>query len=251
MGFCVAHDEERLLERVDRPADGDRVLLHGLEQGRLRLGGGPVDLVGQGRSARRSAPRWKTNWRLAVGAPSMTTLVPMMSGRHQVRGVNWIRLKSKRQRNRPGSGSGGSCPSPGTPSSNACPPTNRQVRNAVDDCRHGRTMEPWEISAFTRGIGIPELRRRGLPIEAGSAVLMSGSILVDGLMSESGGGGGSGGPAADSGRGAIMVNLDAIEARNGKRLAPPDGRRRGEPALRGHRVGMSMDQRPRGGLTTQ
>ena len=34
-------------ELVDRAADGDRVLLHRLEQGRLRLGRGPVDLVGQ------------------------------------------------------------------------------------------------------------------------------------------------------------------------------------------------------------
>ena len=41
------HDEERLLEPVDRAADRDRVLLHGLEQGRLGLGRGAVDLVGQ------------------------------------------------------------------------------------------------------------------------------------------------------------------------------------------------------------
>ncbi len=41
------HDEERLLEPVDLAADGDRVLLHRLEHGRLGFGGGAVDLVGQ------------------------------------------------------------------------------------------------------------------------------------------------------------------------------------------------------------
>ena len=41
------HDEERLFQLVDRAADGDAVLLHRLQQGRLRLRRGPVDFVGQ------------------------------------------------------------------------------------------------------------------------------------------------------------------------------------------------------------
>jgi hypothetical protein len=40
-------DEERIRRRMDRAADGDGALLHHLEQGRLGLGRGPVDLVGQ------------------------------------------------------------------------------------------------------------------------------------------------------------------------------------------------------------
>ena len=39
--------EERRHKPVGRAGDGDRPLLHGLEQGRLGLGRGPVDLVGQ------------------------------------------------------------------------------------------------------------------------------------------------------------------------------------------------------------
>ena len=40
-------DEERVGQPVPLAADGDLPLLHGLEQGRLGLGRGPVDLVGQ------------------------------------------------------------------------------------------------------------------------------------------------------------------------------------------------------------
>ena len=40
------HDEGRG-QGVGDPVDGDLALLHGLEQRRLRLGGGPVDLVGE------------------------------------------------------------------------------------------------------------------------------------------------------------------------------------------------------------
>ena len=39
--------EERLGQRVGLPADGDLVLLHGLQQRGLGLGRGAVDLVGQ------------------------------------------------------------------------------------------------------------------------------------------------------------------------------------------------------------
>ncbi len=61
------HDEERFLERVDLAADGDRVLLHRLEQRRLRLGGGAVDLVGED-DLREDRPALKFEDPFAVGA---------------------------------------------------------------------------------------------------------------------------------------------------------------------------------------
>ena len=44
-GVLGRDHHERLLEHVGRVVDGDLALLHGLEQGGLGLGGGPVDLV--------------------------------------------------------------------------------------------------------------------------------------------------------------------------------------------------------------
>ena len=44
-GFCVAIDDERARDQVRRAVDGDLSLLHHLEQRRLRLRRGPVDLV--------------------------------------------------------------------------------------------------------------------------------------------------------------------------------------------------------------
>ena len=45
-GVLGGHDEERRVEGVGVAVDGDLALGHGLEQGRLGLGRGPVDLVG-------------------------------------------------------------------------------------------------------------------------------------------------------------------------------------------------------------
>jgi hypothetical protein len=47
MGFWVATTKERLRQRIRLPADRHLALLHGLEQGRLRLGRRTVDLVGE------------------------------------------------------------------------------------------------------------------------------------------------------------------------------------------------------------
>ena len=47
-GVLRRHDEERLLQRLDRAADGGpAVLLHRFEEGRLRLRRRTVDLVGE------------------------------------------------------------------------------------------------------------------------------------------------------------------------------------------------------------
>ena len=46
-GVLGGHDQEGLGQRVGAGAHGDLVLAHGLQQGRLDLGRGPVDLVGQ------------------------------------------------------------------------------------------------------------------------------------------------------------------------------------------------------------
>ncbi len=46
-GVLGGDDHERLGERVGVAVDGDLLLLHGLEQRRLRLGGGAVDLVAE------------------------------------------------------------------------------------------------------------------------------------------------------------------------------------------------------------
>ena len=59
---------ERRVERVGRAVDRDLALLHRLEQRRLRLGRGPVDLVaeddvgedGPGRNSNSSVPRFQT-----------------------------------------------------------------------------------------------------------------------------------------------------------------------------------------------
>ncbi len=40
-------DQERQLQLVFDPGDRDRLLLHRFEQGRLRLGRGPIDLIGE------------------------------------------------------------------------------------------------------------------------------------------------------------------------------------------------------------
>ena len=46
-GILRGEHEERLAERHGLAGRGDRVFLHGLEQGRLGLGGGAVDFVGE------------------------------------------------------------------------------------------------------------------------------------------------------------------------------------------------------------
>ena len=74
--------EERPLERVRAAARGDVVLLHRLEQGRLRLGRRAVDLVGQDdlREDRSADER-----ELAVPARLLDDLGAGDVGRHQVR----------------------------------------------------------------------------------------------------------------------------------------------------------------------
>ena len=84
-------DEERRVELVALPRDRDLVLLHRLEQRRLGLGRGAVDLVGETRLAKIGPGwNWKTRW-----PPSSTRMfVPVMSAGIRS-GVNWIRLNEQ------------------------------------------------------------------------------------------------------------------------------------------------------------
>ena len=78
-------------------------------------------------------PRWNVKIRLPSGA-SITMFVPVMSAGIRS-GVNWIRLKSSASE-LASVRTSNVLPSPGTPSSSAWPPTNRQVRT------------PWMISSW-------------------------------------------------------------------------------------------------------
>jgi hypothetical protein len=103
---------------------GDGMLLHRLEHGRLGLGRGAVDLVGQD-----DLGEDRTLAKLEVAPPGLGSstmmLVPMMSAGIRS-GVNWIRENSRltawaSERTRY------VFPNPGTPSSSTLPPTNSAV----------------------------------------------------------------------------------------------------------------------------
>ncbi len=76
------HHEERLLELVVLAADGDGAFLHRFEQGRLRLGRGAVDFVGQA-DLREDRPLLKLEEPLAVGRLHHHVRAQDV-GRHQV-----------------------------------------------------------------------------------------------------------------------------------------------------------------------
>src|SRR5271157_5224638 len=78
-------------------------------------------------------PGWNSNTRRPSGA-SITIFVPMMSAGIRS-GLNWMRLKS-RLSSSASVRTRSVLPRPGTPSSSACPPMNRQVRT------------PWTISSW-------------------------------------------------------------------------------------------------------
>ena len=89
------HHEERLLEPVDVAADGDGVLLHGFEQGRLGLGRGPVDFVGQ-HDLGEDRPGLKLERAAAVGRFHHDVGADDV-GRHQVgRELNAVEVKVER-----------------------------------------------------------------------------------------------------------------------------------------------------------
>jgi hypothetical protein len=83
--------EERLRQLVRRAAGGDLALLHRLEQRGLRLGRGPVDLVGE-HDVGEDRPALELEEPLARGGSSSITSVPVMSDGMRS-GVNWMRLK--------------------------------------------------------------------------------------------------------------------------------------------------------------
>ena len=82
--------------RADASAGhGHRLLLHGLEQGRLRLGRRPVDLVGQHEVGENRPPLELEP--AAASGDSSKTLVPIRSAGIRS-GVNWIALELQVQR---------------------------------------------------------------------------------------------------------------------------------------------------------
>ena len=117
------HDEERLLQFVDRAADGDAVLLHRFQQSRLRLGRGPVDFVGE-HDLGEERTGLKAEDALAVGRFADDVGADDVRGIRS--GVNWMRLNFKSS-TWLSVRTSSVLPRPGTPSSSACPPTNRQV----------------------------------------------------------------------------------------------------------------------------
>jgi hypothetical protein len=79
IGFWVARTKKGLGSGCVSPSDGDAALLHRLEQGRLGLGRGAVDLVGEddvGEDRARLEDEGSGAGRLVV---LLTMLVPVMS----------------------------------------------------------------------------------------------------------------------------------------------------------------------------
>ncbi len=93
----------------------------------------------------KTGPGWNSKTRRPSGS-SMTMFVPMMSAGIRS-GVNWMRLKSRSIASASVRTSS-VLPRPGTPSSRACPPMNRQVRT------------PWTISSWpTMTLAISDFTR--------------------------------------------------------------------------------------------
>ena len=127
-GVLRGEDEERLVQRVAHAGGGHLVLLHRLEQGRLRLGRRAVDLVGQDHvgedralDERHPPLAGPVSWRISV---------PVMSAGIRS-GVNWIRWNFRWK----------SCASdltssvlarPGAPVIRQCPPREHGDQQLLD-----------------------------------------------------------------------------------------------------------------------
>ena len=117
------------------PATVTELLLHRLEQRRLGLGRGPVDLVGEDEVARRSA-RAGTRTAAALRASRSTTFVPMMSAGIRS-GVNWIRWNF-RCRASASVRTSSVLPRPGHPFEQHVAAGEQGHQRAVDDLARGR-----------------------------------------------------------------------------------------------------------------
>ena len=140
-GVLRGEHEERLLELQRVAADGDGVLLHRLEQRRLRLRRGAVDFVRQDH-LRKDRPLLEDELApCPVAGSSWMISVPVMSAGIRS-GVNWMRRKLRSMQ----------CASeriiavfarPGTPSSRQWPPASTAITScsmtsllADDELRH-------------------------------------------------------------------------------------------------------------------
>ena len=83
-GVLRRQHEERVGQLVPGAADGDLPLLHGFEQGGLRLGRRAVDLVGEDDVGEQRAVQELEQRAGRSSCPPASTSVPVMSRRHQV-----------------------------------------------------------------------------------------------------------------------------------------------------------------------
>ena len=106
-GVLRGHHQERPLDDVARPLDGDAVFLHDFQQGGVRLGRRAVDLVGQQQLREDRAGTKRNSWVFMskIGAPVMSE--GMRSA------VNWMRPK-RQPSTRPSVRTKSVLPSPGT-----------------------------------------------------------------------------------------------------------------------------------------
>ena len=124
--------EERLGQRCRVPPDGDLVLLHRLQQRRLRLGRRAVDLVGQDHVGEDRALAGTGTRALPERLSSWITSVPVMS--EGIRsGVNWMRLNSS-DRASASVRISSVLARPGTPTSRQCPRANMAISSSSITC---------------------------------------------------------------------------------------------------------------------
>ena len=123
IGFCVASTRNGRGERVGDAVDGDLALLHRLEQRRLGLRRGAVDLVGE-EQVREDRARAGTRSSPCAGSK---TDEPVTSDGIRS-GVNWMRAKRQRRSRWRTSGRAASWPRPGTSSSSTWPSASSAER---------------------------------------------------------------------------------------------------------------------------
>ena len=132
MGFCVAMTQKRRLQLVRHAVDGDAALGHRLQQARLGPRRGPVDLVGQ-----HDLGEDRAGTELELGGLRLKTETPVTSVGSRS-GVHWMRL-NEQPTLRASARASMVLATPGTSSSNTCPPQNQETNDSTI-CRRLPTM---------------------------------------------------------------------------------------------------------------